>query len=62
MTIGVWTVVAAEGRGSGRGPCIVFSSTGAIISAAIECAWSPTTGNGLLEMPIPLRINTLMSM
>ena len=44
MTVGVWTVVVAKGRDSGRGPSIYVG---------IEGGWSATAGNGLLEMPIP---------
>ena len=44
-TLGVWTAIEAKGRDSGRGPGI---------SVGIEGGWSATTGNGLLEMPIPL--------
>jgi len=62
VTVGVWTIVAAKGRDSRRGPWIVFSSTGSIISVGIECGWTAIAGNGLLEMPIPLRINSPMSL
>jgi hypothetical protein len=44
-TLGVWTAIEAKGRDSGRGPGI---------SVGVEGGWSATTGNGLLEMPIPL--------
>jgi hypothetical protein len=62
VTVGVWTVVAAEGRGSGRGPWVAVSRTGAILSGFTDYGWVAVAGNGLLEMPIPLRINRLMSL
>jgi hypothetical protein len=62
MTVGVWTVVVAEGRGSGRGPWVAVSGTSAVLSRFIDCGWAAAAGNGLLEMPIPLRINRSMSL
>ena len=52
-TLGVWTAIESKGRDSGRGPGI---------SVGIEGGWSAKAGNGLLEMPIPLRINSPMSL
>jgi len=37
VTIGVWIVVAVEGRGSGRGPWVAVSRTGAILSGFTNC-------------------------
>jgi len=54
VTVGVWTVVVAEGRGSGRGPWVALSRTGTIIYGFTDCGWSAVVGIGLLEMPIPL--------
>jgi hypothetical protein len=54
VTVGVWTVVATEDRGSGRGPWVAVSGTGTVLSGFIGYGWVAAVGNRLLEMPIPL--------
>jgi hypothetical protein len=62
VTVGVWTTIAAEGGGSGRGPWVTISRTGVILFGFIDYGWAAVAGNGLLELPIPLRINRTMSL
>jgi hypothetical protein len=52
--VGVWTTVAAEGRGSGRGPWVALSRIGTIRYGFTNYGWSAAVSDGLLELPIPL--------